>query len=342
MKLIGTVRDIAALGGVHDVELHGDYALVGGKGRAGNRTPPHEPGSMGIVDIRDPEHPRVVARFPLPPREGGRWIQAETVLPAGDLGYFAGSCLWTVDLRDPARATIVHELDERCLESVNGMVRRDDFLFTASKKERLCVIDVREARAPRLWGAFTPLGTGFASPHDIALLGREYLVPVNIKEGEPRDRLQVYRIAAAASPVPLPLAEWRLVGALDDPRLLGANRIQVRGSWAYVCCNKGHAVATVDLSDPTRPRLAAHVPIPSGTSGICLVGDRLYTPGFTHLDVWDVAAPERLRLVARVPLGDFEPSHDIACRDGLLYVTDHRQDQLGIVALEGSERPTFA
>lgn len=335
MKCLSILHDVAALGGAHDIELQGSFAYVGGKGKGGNRTPPHAPGSFGVVDISDPRHLRVAGHLEWPP-ENGKWVQAETVLPAGDICFVGGTYFWSVDVSNPSRPVVLECLRSPEIESINGMSRRGDFIFAASKKNHVTVFDVRDPRRPALFAAFKPLGVGFASPHDIGILGDEHVVVVNIKEGEPRDKVHLYRVAQRGAAAPLPPERWALVGALDDPRLLGANRVLVRDGWAFVGCNKGNAVAAVDVRDPARPRLASLLATPSGPSGLCLVGPRLFAapkPPGRFIEIYDVSDPDAMRLLDRIPTEGTDPDHDMAWRDGLLFVTDQDRDAIAVLEM---------
>lgn len=339
MKCVSACRDPVALGGAHDIELQGDLAFVAGKGSGGHRPEAQRAaGSFGVVDVRDPRRPSVVGSLSF--GEEGAWLQAETVLPDGPVCFVGGTCLWAVDVRRPAEPRVAARLDDPRIASINGMARRGRHLFAASKKNHVTVFDARDPFAPRLADAFEPRGTAFDSPHDLDLLGEDLLVVVNIKEGAPRDRLQVYRVAEGGSPEPLPSARWEFLGALDDPRLAGANRVRVRGEWAFVACNKGHAVAAVDLSDPRRPRAACVLPTPGRPCGLCLHGDRLYAApgggqGSEEFEVYDVSDPARMRLLSRHAFAEATPDHDLVVRDGLAWATDQDRDQ--VVAIDLGE-----
>lgn len=337
MKCLSVCRDPAALGGAHDIELQGDLAFVAGKGAGGHRpVSQRAPGTFGILDVRDPLHPSVIGHLLL--GEEGNWAQGETVLPCGPVCFVGGSRFWAIDVSSPGKPRILKALDDPRIPSINGMVRRGNHLFAASKKNHVTVFDVREPSNPRLVAAMKPGGTAFDSPHDLARLGEDSLVVVNIKPGEPRDRLQVYRVAEGGSPEPLPTERWELVGALDDPRLAGANRVRVRGDWAFVACNKGHAVASVDLSDPRRPRTACVVPTPGRPCGLCLDGDRLLAApggpeGADFLEVYDVSDPSKMRLLQRESFAETTPDHDLVVRADVAWSTDGDRDLVAAIQL---------
>lgn len=90
----------------------------------------------------------------------------------------------------------------------------------------------------------------------------------------------------------------------------------------------GGNVVVVDVQDPASPRLCGAVPFPDarGPNGLELSGKVVFAAGGQTVQAVDVSNPERPRELANLRLpevftGGADDAHDLAYRDGHLYVT---------------------
>ena len=330
--LVGAVHDRVRLAGAHDVELQGHYAYVTGKW-----------GSFAVVDVSDAEAPRVVGALTEGIGDG------ETVLPMGDVCLVGADDLLAVDVRDPARPTVVKRIGDPTIRKINGMARWGSHVLAASKGRHVNVFDVADPKSPSLVGSLDTKRRGrVAAPHDIAAFGDRIAI-VDQQHGSDT-KLRVYRVGDARAGHLWPIDDWVVEGAVGAPSMDGANRIVVRGRYAFVANNHADSVSAIDLSDPAEPVLLATLPTaargPCGLTrhrGVLLVAcDR----GVEAIDVADPCRPRSLGHVAApaVFAGSDRASsderrrrgggHDLVFRDGLLYVTAQGSDGLAVFRVQ--------
>lgn len=329
----------------HDVELLGDLAFVPGKG-----------GSLAIVDVAHPEAPKVLWHH----HDGKELDDAETVLVGKERLYLGTHDFHSIDLANPRAPVFQGKVsDRKRITRINGMVRRGDTIFAASKHGWLDAFDVRSPAQPELAGAVNlreQNGIGF--PHDIDLY-REYVVVPDPSGFDPKKhpgKLALIRVFDTVSGDPLPEARWEVAGVVASTELAGANRVQVCGQYAFVGAStraQGGRLVVVDLSDPGSPRQLAVLPFaPSdgyGPNGLTVAGSVVFLAGGYSVEAIDVRNPKRpVKLASqgfpnvlknanpRYP-GGGDSGHDLVYRDGYLYVTGQNDRCLLILCVE-SER----
>lgn len=308
----------------HDVELLGDLAFVPGKG-----------GSLAIVDVADPERPRLLWHR----HDPAALPDAETVLPAEGRLYLGTEDFHSLDITDPRAPKFEAVVSDReKVRRINGMARRGDLLFAANKLGWIDVFDVSNPRKPRLAEAVDARGRfKLHSPHDLDLFDAYVVVcdPAGFgREGKP-GRLAVIRAFDRRGEL-APAAKWELTGSVASRELSGANRVQVRGRHAFVGGSvsprspgglKPHGVV-VDLTNPAEPRQAAVVPFPDvrGPNGLAVAGDVWFLAGGQTIVACDISTPETPKVLAAFTSPEAFPTaddnaHDLVYRDGYLFVS---------------------
>lgn len=326
------LRHDEALRGAHDVELAGDLAFVPGKG-----------GSLAIIDVRNAKKPGLTwfRRDP----EGMR--DAETVLPVGSRLLLGTLDFYSIDVSEPDSPRFSPKVPVG--GPINGMVKRGDHVLAASKNGFLHAFDVGDLDAPRLVGSLNVREKfAFGAPHDIDVFGDHIVVAMPNGFGrEPKGTVAVFRVADPQSHKLLPVGQWQLAGVANDERLVGANRVQVVGSFAYVGGSYAPrarrkrregvsaALGVVDVSRPAEPRVVASVPFsdPRGPNGLTVAGKVVFLAGGLTVEAVDISDPHRPRTLAAQAFPLASPRarppdslHDLVYRDGYLYVsgqTDH-------------------
>ncbi|MBI1356738.1 MAG: hypothetical protein GC160_20550 [Acidobacteria bacterium] len=334
LELIGRLRDDGALARAHDVELLGDIAAVPGKG-----------GSLALVDVSEPGRPRLAGSL-------SGLGDAETVLPIGDGLLLLGSRdLHVVDVSNPAAPAIVATVEDRPrVDRINGMARRGDSVFAACKSGYVAVFDIADPRRPRLAASVATLEKGGQrSPHDVAMLDEERIVVVDTAR-DTEAALRVYKVFDGDAL--LPPERWEAggglpaVGAGGAFDLGGANRVAAADGFAYVGAFVPDRVAIVDLRDPWQPRQTANMPVCDiDATGLTVAGKALFVAGGECVEAIDVSDPARPRSLAQYRGGEllatraleadgevrYDNAHDLAYRDGLLYVTAQNDNAFGVL-----------
>ncbi len=332
-SVAAVLRDDEALDRPHDVELQGNVAFVPGKG-----------GSLAVVDVTDPEDPRILWRR----RDAEALADAETVLPLGDYLLLGTNDLISIDVTDPRAPRFLKTIsDRKRISRINGMVRLGNRLFAASKDGWVDVFDVADPASPTFLGALNTRESGkLGSPHDIDLFDNHVVVvdPAGFGRRGLPGKVGLYRVAKPVTGEPLPVEAWPLVGVLVSHDLVGANRVQVKGHYAFVGGSQGDKpsnAVTVDLSDPTRPVQAAVVPFSDtrGPNGLTIAGDVLFLAGGQTVEAIDVRYPAKPVKLASYTCPEAFPAardsaHDLVYRNGYLYVTGQNDNCLCILRVD--------
>ena len=334
LELVGVLHDDKALDRAHDVELQGNLAFVPGKG-----------GSLAIVDISDPRKPRLVSSI----HDPEALEDAETVLPMGDVLLLGTRDLLAVDIRDPARPKILKRLSDRPrIDLINGMALRGKHLFAANKSGFVAVFDVSNPANPMLLGARDTAGSGGPkSPHDIAVSG-DHVVVVDAARKRPANVYR-YRVADAKTHELLPAERWTLEGTVPNApnrELGGANRVALWEEYGAAGAFDSDRVGIFSLHDPAKPSTIAVLPACDvGANGMTISGHVLFVAGGECAEVIDVSDPSKPVSIAQYRGGAlfptrrlifnrqprFDNAHDLAYRDGYLYVTAQNDNRLGIL-----------
>ncbi|NQT41154.1 MAG: hypothetical protein HQ581_26920, partial [Planctomycetes bacterium] len=317
----------------HDVELQGTVAFVPGKG-----------GSLAVVDVADPENPEILWYR----HDTQELFDAETVLPLGDYLLLGTNDLISIDVTNPRAPRFLTTISDRDrISRINGMVRRGDRVFAASKDGWVDVFDIANPSAPTFVGAFNTRENGkLQSPHDIDVFGGHVVVvdPAGFGRRGLPGKVGLYRVADTITREPLPVERWPLVGVLVSDDLMGANRVQVRGHYAFVGGSQGDKpsnAVTVDISDPAQPVQAAVVRFSDtrGPNGLTIAGDVLFLAGGQTVEAIDVRNPAKPVKLASYTCDEAFPAgrdsaHDLVYRDGYLYVTGQNDNCLCILRVD--------
>jgi len=332
-SVAAVLTDEEALDRPHDVELHGDLAFVPGKG-----------GSIAAIDVSRRDRPEVVWHR----RDPRALFDAETVLPLGDYLLLGTNDLISLDVRNPRSPRFAATVsDPARIRRINGLVRWGDRVFAACKHGWVVAFDVSRPELPSLAGSLnTRENGGLVSPHDLDRFG-DYLVVVDPAGFGRRDvpgQVGLYRVADPSTHGPIPADAWELVGLVQSEELVGANRLQVRGSHAFVGASRsgapGHTVV-VALADPARPVQVAAIPFSDtrGLNGLAIAGDVLFLAGGRTVEAIDVSHPIKPAKLASYECPEAfragrDSAHDLVYRDGYLYVTGQNDQSFCVLRLE--------
>lgn len=313
-----------ALAGAHDVELQGDLAFVPGKWR-----------SLSIIDIANPKKPRIVWF-----KHDSEIPDSETVLPDGNTLFLGARDFLTLDISNPKKPEVLSKVSgQPRIDRINGMVCIGNHILAANKSGYIDAFDVSNVRNPKLFGAFeTKKRFQVESPHDIDRFG-DYAVVVDPRKFVPPfGKLTLFKVLEQGKI--LPLAKWKLVGHVEGRELIGANRVQVKGGFAYVGGSfsppKNESsyqvqphMTVVRLADPSRPRIIAELPFHDerGPNGLTIAGKVVFCAGGQTVAAYDISNPEKPRLVTDQSFPKYRAAkrtdnyHDLIYRDGYLYIS---------------------
>jgi len=352
-SVVSVLYHYEALDGAHDVELSGDLAFVPGKGVKGVSVP-GKGGSLAIINIANPQKPEILWFLHADSLE-----DAETVLPVDGHLLLGTRDFFSLDISDPRAPVFLKKVADRensRIDAINGMVKRGDHVLAANKRGWIDVFDVSDLAFPQLFGALNVQEKyNLKGPHDIDLFG-DYIVLVmpNGFGEKPTGEIAAIRIADPSTHEMLPVDQWRLASVTASRTLIGANRVQISGSFAYVGgswapqfrrrqdSNVRAHLSVVDLSDAAEPRAVASLPFPDtrGPNGLTVVGDVVFLAGGRTVQAVDVSDPfHPVEIGAqRFPLANNirartapDNLHDLVYRDGYLYVSGQYDNTLTIL-----------
>ncbi|MGB2822090.1 MAG: hypothetical protein WBF17_13990, partial [Phycisphaerae bacterium] len=329
-----------AFAGAHDVELSGNLAFVPGKG-----------GSIAVVDIADPHKPRLLWFK----RDGKELEDSETVLPVGKHLLLGARDLFSLDVSNPKQPVFLKKVADRSdgrIDRINGMVKRGDHVFAANKAGWIDVFDVSDIKSPTLFGAFeTRRKLGLVSPHDVDAFGD--CIAIVAPNGFGRNLVGQFAIFKAMDTAgrALPVDRWVLHSITESRKLIGANRVQVSGSFAYTGGSWSAGprekqgpgtrgdLAVIDISDPEKPRIVAAVPFSDtrGPNGLTVAGKVVFLAGGQSVDAVDVSDPHRPVKLGSQTFPRLKESkrtdnaHDLVYRGGYLYVSCQTDDAFMIL-----------
>jgi len=325
-----------ALAGAHDVQLAGNLAFVPGKWQ-----------SLSIIDIADPKKPKLL------------WFKndteipdAETVLVSGDTLLLGTRDFLTINIADPRRPVFLGKISgQPKIDRINGMVRVADHVLAANKSGYIDAFDVGDVKQPGLFGALeTKREFDVVSPHDIDRYG-DYVVIADPRGFKPpTGKLALFRVFEKGEL--LPVETWTLAGQVESKALIGGNRVQVKGAFAYVAGSvtptaahevKAH-MTVVELSEPTQPEVVAELPFPDlrGPNGLTIAGDVVFCAGGQTVTAYEISNPQQPRLLASQNFPKYRETkrsdnyHDLVYRDGYLYVTAQSDNGFLILKLNDS------
>jgi hypothetical protein len=313
-----------ALARAHDVELSGDIAYVPGKQN-----------SLSIIDISDPAHPEILWYLNDPGIP-----DSETVLPVGDKLLLGTKDFLTLDVKDTRNPVILKKVSDRTrIDRINGMIKVGDFVFAANKSGFVDLFDVSDISNPSLAGALeTKDRFSLSLPHDIDRFGDHIVIVDPNGFAPPVGKLGLIKVMDQGNV--LPVDEWELVGRTEGLELIGANRVQVKGHYAFVggsltpeASKKTgpdfNRMAVVDISDPTTPTIVASLPFGDirGPNGLTISGDIVFCAGGQTVTAYDISDPTQPLLVGTQSFPIYKESertdnyHDLIYRDGYLYIS---------------------
>ncbi|HWY69339.1 MAG TPA: hypothetical protein VNX88_11770 [Terriglobales bacterium] len=125
-----------------------------------------------------------------------------------------------------------------------------------------------------------------------------------------------------------------------DGKLNGAHRITIAGVYAYILCDRGLEV--VSLDDPLHPKITAEIgaPVLNEPTGVAVQFRYAFVTDKEGLKVFDVTHLDQPKLVeaAKVPLRD---ARNVYLSRTYAYVSDGK-DGIAIVDIERPEKPKLA
>ena len=282
---------------------------------------PGAPLVLHMVDAADPASPREVGASeqvvePASPYETGA---SEQVGMLGAIAVMDGhACvrLWTggglavagdglavFDLGDPARPHLVGSLPEPREMADLAVAGQRAYL---AADPGLVVVDLQNPAQPQQVGSIGAEG----SPSALVVAGSYVcLASGSATANEQQATLSVIDVADPAQPhrvgeVTMPASILDLIMAGDHACLV---TMQHRGDWGPGTAT--HALQIVDLTDPTRPRLAGSLPLPGrlgGTAGnlaLAGAGNRVYLAIERELLAVDVSDPDAPQVAGSYAVG---------------------------------------
>ena len=256
---------------------------------------------------------------------------------SGDTLLLGTKDFLTIKIANPRQPVILGKVaGQSQIDRINGMIRIGGHVLAANKSGYLDAFDVSNVKQPTLFGAFeTKKKLDIESPHDIDRYGDHVVIADPRRFKPPFGKLALFKVMENGKL--FPADKWELSGQVESKALIGANRVQVKGSFAYVAGSvtpmsandvKPH-MTVVDLHNPTQPKIIAELPFPDlrGPNGLTVAGAVVFCAGGQTVAAYDVSKPRRPRLLASQNFPKYREAkrtvnyHDLVYRDGYLYVS---------------------
>ena len=341
--VVSILKHEEALNRAHDVELSGNLAFVPGKG-----------GAIAIIDIEDPKAPDILW-YKQDLEELG---DSQTVLPLGNHLLLGTNDFFSLDISDPKNPVFLKKLSDRTdlrIDKINGMFKRGNTVFAANKSGWINAFDVSDLNAPELVGALNVTKKfDLMNPHDIDTFD-EYVIIVDPRKFGPfpTGKLAIFKVFDETTGAALPVEDWLLTGEIENKQLIGANRVQVKGTYAFTASswipnaiNPTPMLGVSDISNPHFPRFIASVPFSDtqGPNGLTIAGNIAFPAGGETVEAIDISDPENpIKLGSQKlpasnkktdPKRKGDNAHDLIYRDGYLYVSCQSDDSFMILKVE--------
>jgi hypothetical protein len=248
------------------INIVGNFAYVASKNRNASKTSNDDGtgNSLTIVDISNPGSPTVVGSV----TDATRLFGAYGIAVQGSFAYVAaqgclagqpcpnasvGNSFDVVNISNPSAPAIVATLHNsalpapwagsNALDHADSVFIAGNFAYvTASYSNRFTAIDISTPTSPKIVASLSTAGLVF--PTDVAVQGTDAYIADQV--GANTAGFTVVDVSNPSSP--------KLVGSVKNALLSGAYRVRVHGDFAYVSASSGHAIAMIDISDPTHPR----------------------------------------------------------------------------------------
>jgi len=133
---------VALPGTAEEVAVQGDYAYVAAAF-----------GDLAVVDISDPDAPRLVTRVILPDEKHG----AHDVVVSGHYAYVAAvnAGLQVIDIAQPTQPVIVGWTPT--IDAALGVDVRGNYAYVAARKAGLVIVDITDPTSPAIAGSVLTL-----------------------------------------------------------------------------------------------------------------------------------------------------------------------------------------
>jgi hypothetical protein len=222
------------------------------------------------------------------------------------------------------------------------MFKRGNTVFAANKSGWINAFDVSNLDSPKLAGALNVSKKfDLMNPHDIDAFGEHIIIVDPRKFGRfPTGKIAIFKVFDGPSGQALPVEEWVLTGEIENKQLIGANRVQVQGSYAFTSCSwtpgalsPTPMLGVIDISNPHFPRFVASSPFPDkhGPNGLTIAGNIVFPAGGETVEAIDITDPlNPIKLGSqKLPASNInqdpnrkgDNAHDLIYRDGYLYVS---------------------
>lgn len=260
-----------------------------------------------------------------------------------------GTRLGVVDVTDPANPTLLRTLDLNGI--VHGFTLRDNLLFCAHGASGMSAFDISDPVDPVRLGKFAFSGYGMhVAPlkDNFVLFSNEAggwyvldvsdptsLIPVFHAAGgwinaarvigdvayilDGYAGVHVYDVSSPKQPVHLTTVPIQLssnIFEIDPPPIW----LEVQDGYAYVS-NGADGMRVLDVRDPAKAKVVAHLPLESFSYTVAVRGNRAYMANLERgLFVIDIANPLEPRLLSTIPTQG--NAFDIILRGNIGYVSE--------------------
>ncbi|MDM8522837.1 C13 family peptidase [Desulfococcaceae bacterium HSG8] len=312
-------------------------------------------GGLQVIDISDPESPRITGFVDTPGDASGVGITGNTVYVADGSGG-----LQVIDVSDPESPRVIGSLDtpDDALDvSIIG-----DEAYIACKSEGLQMADVSDPENPVIIGsvdtpgeasglvitgntAYVADGDGGLQAIDVSSTSETSALTVSVDtQGYVSDMVVMGDTAYIASGG-LQIIDMSnpenpaVIGFADTPG--SAQGLAVTGDTAYVADGYG-GLQVIDVSNPENPAVIGFADTPGSAQGIAVTGNTAYvlcsSDPQISLQVADVSDPKSPVIIGSVITPNLYSAHDLAVMGNTVYLASEF-DGLQMIDVSDPENP---
>jgi hypothetical protein len=322
LRLVASVGDPTQSEYAFDLTIQGDYLYVA-RGSSG----------LGIYDISDPTSPQLLS---LTDMLSGFGRTAYGVVVSGDFAFLSCTDYGVVvlDVSDPTDPTIM--ADAGYAGSTTDIAISGQYVYAvddAAGDNEFVVLNMQDVDAPDLVFVRSELLEVNGDAQELTVVGDRLLVSrdLNITVG---GGVEVWDISTADNPV--------RSGVVLTPDYRRALDSYLVNDVLYVAvASSDYGLVAYDISDVANPRLLFNVGLPSGGSGLRLVGDiALVGIGSFGLQAVDVRLPPTP--VLRNSPNTLTATSDLVVRSGYGYLANESNvaPMLTVLDLNNPADPT--
>ncbi|HEY0738329.1 MAG TPA: hypothetical protein VGD69_25650 [Herpetosiphonaceae bacterium] len=259
-------------------------------------------GGIQIVDVHDPDHPRLRGRYQAPGLEYVSQIEAQAGM-IYTAGIFSDSfLLHVIDAGDPDVLVLRGELSLVDVAYDMQLVGNRIYVTTRSYQQDLLIIDVGDPSQPSLSGVYGSLDISLFTFHVVGSM---------IYALDYSENFALLLIDASNPSQPQLRSSYRLSN-------LAVGEIWAEGDTVYLFSGFLRDVQVIDVSDPTAPQYRGAYTSTNEIGDVQVVGGRAYVLIYGTITIAELDTPSQPQVYSHFRLSSYTDELQVA--GDLLYI----------------------